>query len=139
MSRRLALVACVTLGGCGKPAEPPTADRSAACKRLIDGLVQAVQRFDDRNGAYPPSGNAALVAALTRKGADGGACFTFAPETLDVQGLVVDPWGRPLLYINNLDGTAPAGWSRFEPFCVYSAGPDGRDEGGKGDDIASWK
>lgn len=123
----------------GAPARPPLPDdRAGRCKRLIDGLVLATQAYDDATGAYPPSGNASLVGALSRK-REGAVNFAFPAGTLDAEGRVVDPWGRPLVYINNLDGTAPAGWPRFEPFGIYSLGPDGRDGQGSGDDVVSWK
>lgn len=49
---------------------------------------------------------------------------------LDKQGRLCDPWGRPYRYHNPARHTA-------SPIELYSVGPNGRDEGGNGDDIMS--
>jgi len=50
----------------------------------------------------------------------------------DKEGRLCDPWGRPYRYLN------PARHSK-QPAELYSFGPDGKDDDGAGDDIASWK
>ena len=47
---------------------------------------------------------------------------------LDTQARLVDGWGRPLIYKNQNGKTL---------FFIYSAGPNGKDELGHGDDISS--
>lgn len=49
----------------------------------------------------------------------------------DVSNRLLDMWGHPYVYT-----AAP---SHGAPFVIYSLGPDGIDNGGEGDDIASWK
>lgn len=137
----IAVIVAIAVAGLALATRPtrkgdPEPDPAGSCKRLVEGLIHAVQAHDDHLGTYPPSGNRGLVEALSRKKPDGAPYFAFA---LDAEGRVIDPWGRPLLYVNNVDGSAPAGWPRFEPYAVYSTGPDGRDDQGKGDDVASWK
>ena len=124
----------VILASCGKeePHPPPKPDPIEECRKMIIGIMVAVQRYDDQNGSYPASGAEALVHTLGEPGPDGGPYLAF-PNGLN------DPWGNPWIYVNNVDGTAPEGWGQFEPYAVYSFGPNGKDEKGEGDDIASWK
>lgn len=49
----------------------------------------------------------------------------------DGSNRLLDLWGHPYVYI-----AAP---SSGKPFVIYSRGPNGIDNGGEGDDIASWK
>lgn len=58
--------------------------------------------------------------------ANAGACQ--AALKLDAAAFS-DPWGRPYRY----ERESPTG-----PFRLWSAGANGRDERGGGDDIASW-
>lgn len=76
----------------------------------------------------------------------------------------VDAWGNPLIYVHHRDYLAtgnrlsryePAAGERFEvkvrpsgktgqfpgvtSFVIWSAGPDGKNEDGEGDDVCSWK
>ncbi|RMG17643.1 MAG: hypothetical protein D6731_03695 [Planctomycetota bacterium] len=47
------------------------------------------------------------------------------------EGAALDPWGRPWV-------ERPYDVARGEGGEVYSLGPDGRDEGGRGDDVVLW-
>ena len=114
------------------PPLPPPPDLAAECKQVITSLILAVQVYDDDNGTYPESGIDNLKESLSETGSEGTPYHPFKG------GSVLDPWGHPLVYINNVDGTAPPDWSRFEPYVVYSTGPNGKDERGEGDDVASW-
>ncbi len=47
-----------------------------------------------------------------------------------VHGEVIDAWGNPLFY------RSPG--SKAAKFDLYSAGPNGKDDCGAGDDIGNW-
>jgi hypothetical protein len=51
---------------------------------------------------------------------------------LDKDGRICDPWGQPYRFLE----PARYGQALFD---LYSFGPNGKDEDGGGDDIASWK
>lgn len=124
--------AVLLLAACGKEAPaPPKPDPGAECRRRIVAIMVAVQRYDDENGSYPASGVENLITTLAKKGANGKPQLEF-PDGPN------DPWGHPWVYVNTTDGSAPEGWSQFEAYSVYSFGPNGKDEKGEGDDVASW-
>lgn len=74
----------------------------------------------------------------------------------------LDPWGNPFIYFHNRDYQSPeivskyrvldkttfkaipqksektGNWHGFDSFQLWSAGPDGKNEDGEGDDITSW-
>jgi prepilin-type N-terminal cleavage/methylation domain-containing protein len=76
---------------------------------------------------------------------------------------IVDPWGNPFIYFHNRDYRGGEKIERYEfadgerprckphpsektgafpapgSFVIWSAGPDGKNDDGEGDDIASWK
>jgi hypothetical protein len=53
---------------------------------------------------------------------------------------VLDPWGHPFVYYNNVDKSAPKDWTPYHKssFDLYSFGPDGKDDKGNGDDVSNW-
>ena len=75
----------------------------------------------------------------------------------------VDPWGNPYIYFHNRDYANPeiaskygfpegktvkatpskspktGNWHGYESFQLWSAGPDGKNDNGGGDDITSWE
>ena len=57
-------------------------------------------------------------------------------------GLVVDPWGNRfrVMIDSDFDGAIPApdGTVMQTAVLVWSLGPNGKDEGGAGDDLATW-
>ena len=110
----------------------PDIDHTPDAKRILTDLLVAVQVYDDNNGTYPPSGIENLKESLMEDGPEGTPYHPFK------DGSTLDPWGQPWIYINNVDGTAPPDWPRFDSYVIYSKGPDGKDELGDGDDVASW-
>ena len=112
--------------------DSPEIDHHPDAERIITDLLVAVQVYDDNNGSYPPSGIGNLKESLLEDGPEGTPYHQFK------DGSTLDPWGQPWIYINNVDGTAPSDWPRFESYVIYSRGPDGSDELGEGDDVASW-
>lgn len=71
----------------------------------------------------------------------------------------VDPWGNPYIYIHNRDYPSAASYRNAQGvfkvqaakskktavfhdlygFQIWSCGPNGKNEGGEGDDVTSWK
>lgn len=73
---------------------------------------------------------------------------------------IIDPWGNPLVYVAQVDGGYQGAWSynaadgttvtvqpmpmattdTYPPnYMIWSFGPNGENENGRGDDITSWK
>ena len=106
--------------------------RETEAVRDVLALRNALQSYKAANGgALPPNkGNAAIMAALLKKGPEGGADFARESPTLNAAGEFLDPWGTPY----RIDTSNP------EFPRIYSAGPDKMDSGGAAgsDDIASW-
>ena len=115
-------------------------EKRDTCHRLILQLEQACQAYEIDYALYPTSGNASMVKALTTKGPKRFPYFDFAKGMLNDKGEVLDPWGHPLVYHNNTDKSAPKDWTahRKNSFDLYSFGPDGKDDKGKGDDVNNW-
>ena len=76
-------------------------------------------------GRYPPT-----LEALTQPRPGGLRPFLkFRGDGQD-QPRALDPWGHPLIYrYNHVDYSSP--------YELYSVGPNGIDESGKGDDVTS--
>jgi general secretion pathway protein G len=106
-------------------------------KTTIASLETAIAMYQGDMGAYPPSGNAELVAALQEdpKNVDwAGPYAEFKEDELE-DGQLMDPWGNPYVYVS-VSGGAPQHRSRS--FDLYSLGPNGADDAGTGDDIVNW-
>jgi len=71
----------------------------------------------------PPAGNAALVQRLRQPYKAGKPYYSFPAERLR-DGRFLDRWSQPYVY-QRTDGG----------FRIYSLGPNGKDDGGAGDDI----
>jgi len=57
------------------------------------------------------------------------------------EGAFMDPWGSPYrirFAAQDSDYTEVNGTSVYDPVAVWSVGRNGKDEGGRGDDIISW-
>ena len=113
--------------------------KAAATRNLVRSLNQGCQAYELDFAAFPPSGNASLVKALSGAGGKRMAFYEFSPDMINERREVVDAWRRPLVYVNNADGTAPKGWvpRNARSFDLYSWGPNGIDEKGLGDDLRS--
>lgn len=86
------------------------------------GIGNAIWEHWKRTGTFPASPNLNMVKVLKKCGV-----YHFAKEELDQKGEVIDQWGHP--YIYRCPGKI------FRDFDLYSAGPNGRDEEGGGDDV----
>lgn len=75
----------------------------------------------------------ASVGALPTDGRGlGVAARLYAPSVPQRGGLPVDAWGHPFRYAPGAEAESPEG---APDFALYSFGPDGRDDGGRGDDL----
>ena len=101
-------------------------ERRGSSQAFVQDLSVALKAYDTDYGRYPPGPNAAMVRALTPKGPKGIAFYSFRPDQISASGEFLDPWSRPYIYES---GNPRPG------FRLYSVGPNGKDEGGAGDDI----
>jgi len=87
------------------------------------GIAAEAYRRGER--ALPPDGIRNLVEALSRaRAATGRPYYAFRKTQLDAGREYHDPWGQPYVY-RAAGGTV----------VLYSLGENGRDEGGRGDDV----
>lgn len=118
-----------------------SAAKSAECEAMIEQLFAAAKFYELDWAVYPASGNPSLVKALQKAGPKKASYYAFPKDLLNDKGEVLDPWGRPLVYINNQDKSAPKDWKARHTRGVdlYSFGPDGKDNQGGGDDVNNWE
>jgi hypothetical protein len=118
------------------------AERVAACRELLKELADALGELRSSfRPYYPGTGSENLAKALQeaprRKNLellfDRRPYLASAVVALDAKAQIVDPWGRPLVYINYADATDG---HIGRDFHVYSLGPDGKDDNGGGDDLS---
>lgn len=106
-------------------------------KTTLAALETAVVMYQGDMGEYPASGNASLVAALQDDPDDAnwdGPYMEFKQDELK-DGELLDPWGKPYLYVS-VNGGSPQ--HRTSSFDLLSYGPNGTDDGGAGDDLVNW-
>ncbi len=93
----------------------------------IDRVESALKLYNASNGQYPEGGSDVLEMLLQPQEKNGRK----VPPVLEKPAL--DAWKRPLYYewpnTKQKDAFKPA---------IWSAGPDGKDDGGSGDDINNW-
>jgi len=94
--------------------------------RDVRTLALALDRYKRDHNKYPPDG-----AGQWEKAIIAGRYTALDKRRLDSKGRMCDMWGRPFQYIPQLPhDPKQAG--------IFSLGPNGKNEHGKGDDIASW-
>lgn len=108
--------------------EPPKPDLKKITRDRIEAVANALRSFDSDLGYLPHSVNSGMVNALTS--GKRGSYYRFDKAELNASGEVVDAWGNPMVY------RSPG--SRGSKFDLYSTGPNGKDEGGAGDDVGNW-
>ena len=109
----------------------------AKAKSTVAALETAIAMYHGDLGAYPPTGNAALVTALTEESSDAdwqGPYMDFKQDELK-SGELVDPWGQPYVYVS-VNGGSPG--HRTRSYDLSSLGPNGQDDDGTGDDVVNW-
>ena len=107
-------------------------------KTTIASLETAIAMYHADMDRYPPSGNEQLVTALQESPGDvnwGGPYLEFKRDELDAGQRLLDPWGRPYVYVS-VNGGSPR--HRERSYDLLSYGPNGLDDHGTGDDIINW-
>ena len=101
--------------------------------KLIHICMMALETYRAQASYYPTQAEGGLYA-LIREPENGGETrhYRWNGPYLDCKTLK-DPWGNELRY--EPDG-GPDGRGRPR---IWSYGPNGEDDGGKGDDIRSWQ
>lgn len=87
----------------------------------------AVISYARTTGRYPPSGNAGLLQALSASSPPSEPLGI--PGKVSPQGELLDLWGNPYTFAVSSSPELP------DDFILRSAGPNGVDEGGRGDDL----
>ena len=126
-------------------------------------LAMALKSYQLDYGKLPPvpsvekaeadkeAANAEILAVLQANAAAGNADHALNPRKVKYfeaqakfikEGSLVDAWGHPFHVLLDLDydGAVTVGTEKVaSPVAVWSDGPNGKDEKGAGDDVASWK
>ena len=106
-------------------------------KTTVSSMETAIAMYLSDMGAYPATGNAALVAALQDDPHNAnwdGPYMEFKQDELK-DGELVDPWGHPYVYTSS-NGGSPE--HRPRSYDLSSLGPNGANDSGGGDDIINW-
>jgi prepilin-type N-terminal cleavage/methylation domain-containing protein len=144
---------------------PPSSGKRAGLTSngLNDGVESLVRCLSTtrKNGPYFEFSDKQLYNADEDQTAKDGPRSSFGVNTLYE---VIDDWGHPLVYLHNkdyakgqkvtelddnmaakkVDATgAKSGktgqYQSLTSFQIWSCGPDGKNDGGEGDDVTSWK
>jgi hypothetical protein len=97
----------------------------------LQDLCVAIKAYETDFGVYPPGPNAAFVRALQSSDRQGTLHSELANLSLSPAGKLLDRWQQPFVY-KIVKATDRSGIA----YRLYSIGPNGVDEEGKGDDIA---
>jgi type II secretory pathway pseudopilin PulG len=102
--------------------------RKAMAKNAVLQLVTAAKAYKEEYGK-PPKGDSQSVLRILQNDNPRKIVFLeISPKELSKDGIYLDPWGTPYVFVS----------SSFSPW-AYSFGKNKRDDGGNGDDAASWK
>lgn len=97
------------------------------CEAILSQMVGALRNYQTDHGTLPPE-----LSAISKP--EGKSYFQYT-ENGKVMPQILDPWGHPFVYrVRELGSYHARPIQRFE---LYSIGPNGKDEGGSGDDIAT--
>ena len=109
--------------------------RRSSCKAMLAQVEQLIEMYRLDFDQYPPSLQS--LEALTKPRREGHPpIFEFRGHGQN-QPWILDPWGRPLVYrIHSHEGSFKGKVANLDRFELYSVGPNGIDEGGKGDDVS---
>jgi hypothetical protein len=92
-------------------------------EQQMEKIANAIFNYKNITGHFPSGKNIQLSNALKKLN-----LINFKKKELNKEGQIVDPWGFPFVYV------VPGKIFRDE-FDLYSLGPHGKDEGGKGENI----
>jgi RNA polymerase sigma factor (sigma-70 family) len=99
----------------------------AETRKEIAWIADIIEKYYHRDlGTYPPVTPGAWEKAVEEK-----RYVSLDTSRRDAQGALLDAWGNSYRYLS------PGKHSKA-PFEIYSFGPNGKDDDGGGDDIASW-
>ena len=102
--------------------------RTVKAENAVRQLVTAAEAYNEEYGEPPRGDRKAILRALQNDNPRKVVFLEISPKDLSTDGIYLDPWGTP--YAFDLSTSSP--WA-------YSFGKDRIDEGGNGDDVASWK
>ena len=102
--------------------------RKAKAKNAVDMLTIAAKAYKEEYGESPKGDRVSILRTLHNDNPRKIVFLEISPKELSKEGIYLDPWGTP--YVFDLSNSSP--WA-------YSFGKNKRDEGGNGDDVASWK
>lgn len=100
--------------------------RCAHTQAVLSSLSTSIALYKADWSVVPAGANADLMRALTTADRR-GPYFTPSHQKLSGKGELLDVWGNPFQYV----GEGRSGRK------LYSCGPNGKDEGGGGDDISA--
>ena len=102
--------------------------RKAKAKNAVDMLIIAAKAYKEEYGEPPKGDSRSVLHTLQSDNPRKIVFLEISPKELSKDGIYLDPWGTP--YVYDLSISSP--WA-------YSFGKNKRDEGGNGDDAASWQ
>jgi len=112
--------------------------RISAFRVQLADIRVAIKAYETDYGAYPPAPGAALVRALSTPGPRGLPYYDFSRCEKSESGELLDFRGHPVVYQRVESGASSPPGTRVPAFRLYSVGPNGKDEGGAGDDV-TWE
>lgn len=125
-----------TIGAAGMGLAKKFAAKQKA-KTEIYSLSTSIKAYELDYSDYPPDGITNLYLALTSNSKN-GPYIEKSKWNIDGANRILDPWGKPYVYYNNVDGSTWAHARNVDSFDLYSYGPDGINNNGNGDDIGNW-
>lgn len=125
-STRMASRSCLILAGfiaaVGWEAADASSDLKMGTQAMLGMIGTELQMFHDDWGRFPTTREG--LAILAAPGKDGAPYFA-------KPGFTADRWGAAFVY--RCPGRTPG-----KSYELYSLGPNGIDEGGRGDDLDYW-
>jgi len=103
--------------------------RKAQAKNAVLILTTAAKAYVAEYGVPPVGDSRAILQVLQKDNPRKIVFLEIAPKQISKEGFYTDPWGSP--YAFDLSKAT-------EPW-AYSFGKNKIDEGGRNDDVASWK
>jgi hypothetical protein len=108
--------------------------RLVELQRAQLGQVQTcLMGYESRFGEWPPSPNSEMARSLQTTERR-GPFIEISTFKVSNSGEILDVWGKPIVYGGKARLEPNRDGSQLRPV-LYSVGPNGRDEGGQGDDI----
>jgi hypothetical protein len=115
--------------------------------RTLEDMVaicRALGHYRLEHERYPPSGSKELWKCLASARKYTGEPYLHPREgTVSKEGELLDVWGHPYAYVENLSRDLPEIFPNRRTYLLYSLGPNGKDETAPGyapggDDVCNW-